>query len=105
RVQHEDAVRRRARDVKVHAVQHPATQEVSVQLHYGSEGVDLRVLVDADGATRPRVDQDRRGKVLASMDDRVCRVGAQLSVSRAAHGREVRLQLPAAVAYAGGAQA
>ena len=104
-VQHEDDLCRIARDVIVDAFQHPATQEVSVQLHYGSEGVDLRVLDDTDGATRPRVDQHRRGKVLASMDDRVCRVGAQLSVSRAAHGREVRLQLPAAVAYAGGAQA
>ena len=97
-VQHEDEFCRIVRDVIVDAFQHPAVQEVAVQLQYGSDGVDVRVLDDGGTAVAPGADPLRRGTALAALEDRVCRVGGRLSVSRAARGGQICLWLRAAYA-------
>jgi signal transduction histidine kinase len=96
----QDEIYRIGREALVNAFCHAAAKRVELELEYTSSGLIMRVLDDGCGMDPQVLDTGRQGHWgLTGMRERAARIGARLNVSSsAAHGTEVQLSVPYAVA-------
>jgi signal transduction histidine kinase len=96
----QDEIYRIGREALVNAFCHAAAKRIELKLEYTSSGLTMRVLDDGCGIDPQVLDAGRKGHWgLTGMRERAARIGARLKVSSSsAHGTEVHLSVPNAVA-------
>ncbi len=89
------------REALINAFQHSRSAKIEVEITYDRAGVRLTVRDDGSGLDQATLERGREGHWgLAGMRERAQKIGAQLNIwSRSGVGTEVKLTIPAEVAY------